>query len=115
VEVGVFTAPGESAVAVIGPGDLGFAPRGSGHYLRNVGDASAHVVLIFDPPTGLFTNVDVNNFLGAFPAAWAAASLNAQPAVAAAFDYSRGGFAAAMAPSPAAAVTKRATDELRRR
>ena len=37
IEVGVFLAPGESETAVIGPGDVGFAPQGSGHYLRNVG------------------------------------------------------------------------------
>jgi len=38
VEVGVFLAPGESASGVMGPGDVGFAPQGSGHYLRNICD-----------------------------------------------------------------------------
>lgn len=37
LEVGVFLAPGESASGVMGPGDVGFAPQGSGHYLRNIG------------------------------------------------------------------------------
>jgi oxalate decarboxylase/phosphoglucose isomerase-like protein (cupin superfamily) len=48
VEVGVFTKPGEFDTAIIGPGDLGAAPRGSGHYLRNIGEDDAHVVLIFN-------------------------------------------------------------------
>lgn len=101
VETGVFLAPGSYVNDVLATGDLGFAPRGSGHYLRNPSpDVAADVVLIFD--AGLFTNVDVSNFLGAVPAPLVAASLNIRPAAAAAIDYSRGGFAPG-SPRPAAA------------
>lgn len=95
-EVGVFTEPGQSASAVLQPGDLGFAPRGSGHYLKNIGQTMGYVVLIFND--GLFTNVDVGNFLGAFPPSWTAASLNVSGDAAAGIDYSLGGFAPAQLP-----------------
>lgn len=48
LEVGVFLAPGESETGVMYAGDLGFAPRGSGHYLKNIGKDWAYVVLIFN-------------------------------------------------------------------
>uniref|UniRef100_A0A383W9E2 Cupin type-1 domain-containing protein n=1 Tax=Tetradesmus obliquus TaxID=3088 RepID=A0A383W9E2_TETOB len=96
LEVGVFTEPGQSAGGVLQPGDLGFAPRGSGHYLRNIGQQMAHVVLIFN--AGLFTNVDVGNFLGTVPPAYVAASLNISDAAAREIDYSLGGFAPAQLP-----------------
>jgi oxalate decarboxylase len=97
LEVGVFTEPGQSAGGVMQPGDVGFAPRGSGHYLRNIGQQMAHVVLIFN--AGLFTNVDVSNFLGTAPRSYVAASLNISDGDAGSIDYSLGGFAPAQ-PSP---------------
>jgi hypothetical protein len=96
LEVGVFLAPGNSATGVIGPGDLGFAPQGSGHYLRNLGKEAAHVVLIFN--SGTFTNVDLNNFLGTFPPSWVAASLDISTAEAQEVDYDLPGFAPALKP-----------------
>jgi oxalate decarboxylase len=79
-------------------GDVGFAPQGSGHYLRNLGKEMAHVVLIFN--SGEFTNVDVNNFLGVFPPSWVAASLDISTADAEAIDYNLPGFAPAQKPQP---------------
>jgi hypothetical protein len=98
LEVGVFLAPGESATAVMDAGDVGFAPQGSGHYLRNLGEDMAHVVLIFN--SGEFTNVDLNNFLGVFPPSWVAASLDTSTADARGIDYNLPGFAPALKPQP---------------
>lgn len=98
LEVGVFLAPGESAHGVIGAGDLGFAPQGSGHYLRNIGDEMAYVVLIFN--SGEFTNVDINNFLGVFPPSWVAASLDISTREAEEINYNLPGFAPAQHPEP---------------
>ena len=90
-EVGVFTSPGQSVTGTLNPGDLGFAPRGSGHYVKNTGTTPGHVVLIFN--AGEFTNVDVVNFLGAFPPSWAAASLNISTTAAKGINYGLAGFA----------------------
>lgn len=95
-EVGVFTAPGESVTGTLNPGDLGFAPRGSGHYVKNIGTTPGYVVLIFN--AGEFTDVELVNFLGAFPPSWAAASLNVGTAAVKGFDFGLAGFA----PQPAA-------------
>lgn len=94
VETGVFLGPGEFTSAVLQAGDLGFAPRGSGHYIRNPNNSPVTMVLIFD--AGVFTNVDINNFLGAVPPSWAAASLGISTAAAKAFNYSRPTFAPAV-------------------
>lgn len=102
VEVGVFTAPGEGETAVIGAGDLGFAPVGSGHYIRNIGKEDSYVVLIFNK--GLFNNVELTNTLGTVPPSWVAASLNTDDATARAIDYTRTGFAPLMKPAAAAAA-----------
>ncbi|KAF8069382.1 oxdD [Scenedesmus sp. PABB004] len=100
-EVGVFTAVGASASGVLRPGDLGFAPRGSGHYLRNVGPTPGAVVLIFD--AGRFSNVDVGNFLGASPPSWTAASLNISGQLARRINYALPGFAPRQGPPPSGA------------
>lgn len=79
-------------------GDVGFAPQGSGHYLRNLGQEMAHVVLIFN--SGEFTNVDVNNFLGVVPPSWVAASLDISNMEAQGINYKLPGFAPAQRPAP---------------
>jgi oxalate decarboxylase len=98
LEVGVFLEPGEFATGVMRAGDVGFAPQGSGHYLRNLGQEMAHVVLIFN--SGEFTNVDVNNFLGVVPPSWVAASLDISTEEARAINYNLPGFAPAQRPAP---------------
>ncbi|KAF6259616.1 RmlC-like cupin [Scenedesmus sp. NREL 46B-D3] len=97
LEVGVFTEPGQSATGILRSGDLGFAPHGSGHYLRNIGQQSAYVVLIFNQ--GLFTDVEIGNFLGTVPTSYVAASLNISDDAVKAFDLSLGGFAPGQRPS----------------
>jgi oxalate decarboxylase/phosphoglucose isomerase-like protein (cupin superfamily) len=94
VEVGIFTEPGAAVTATIGPGDLGFAPTATGHYVRNVGNTTAHLALIFDTPR--IATVDVSNFLGAMPPSWVATSLGVDTAAARAFDFSRVGVPGAL-------------------
>uniref|UniRef100_A0A383W7J2 Cupin type-1 domain-containing protein n=1 Tax=Tetradesmus obliquus TaxID=3088 RepID=A0A383W7J2_TETOB len=89
VEVGVFTAPGESITATIGPGDVGFAPVGSGHYVRNIGKDPAYLVLVFN--NGVFTSIDVSNFLGAVPPSWLAAGLGISSDEARSINYKLAG------------------------
>lgn len=98
LEVGVFLEPGEFATGVMREGDVGFAPQGSGHYLRNLGQEMAHVVLIFN--SGEFTNVDVNNFLGVVPPSWVAATLDISIEEARGINYNLPGFAPTQRPSP---------------
>lgn len=90
----MFLSPGESVTGIMQPGDVGFAPRSSGHYLRNVGRDFAHVVLIFN--SGHFTNVDLNNFLGVSPPSLVAASLDISTADAKEINYNLPGFAPAL-------------------
>ncbi|KAK9862584.1 hypothetical protein WJX84_008476 [Apatococcus fuscideae] len=73
LQFGVFNGTGEVSLGYGGPGDVGYAPQGSGHYFINTGDTTAHVVLIWD--SGLFTNIEVNDFLGVFSPSWTATSL----------------------------------------
>jgi oxalate decarboxylase len=91
LETGIFLAPEKYVNDVLQPGDVGFAPRGSAHYLRNTGSQAAYVVLIFN--AGVFTNIDVSNFLGAVPPSWSAASLNISTEAAQGINYRLGGFA----------------------
>jgi oxalate decarboxylase len=97
VEAGVFLRPGSSFDGQLGPGDVGFAPRGSAHYLRNPTTEPAFVVLVFND--GKFTDIELPNFLGTVPSAWTAASLNTSAQVVSSIDYSRAGFALPM-PAP---------------
>ncbi|KAK9837295.1 hypothetical protein WJX81_004372 [Elliptochloris bilobata] len=84
VEAGVFLAPGRSDTGVMRTGDAGFAPRGSGHYLRNTADKPAFVLLFFN--AGKFTNIDIQWFVGTLPSPAVAASLNASEGFARSLD-----------------------------
>lgn len=105
VDVGVFLGPSQGAInGTLRAGDVGFAPRGSAHYVRNANaDKPALVVLIFD--AGVFTNIDVNNFLGSFPTSWTAASLSADPALLQQIQYDLNGFAPAPEEKAASLIT----------
>jgi oxalate decarboxylase len=98
VEAGVFLKPGSSYDGQLGPGDVGFAPRGSAHYLRNPTTEPAFVVLVFND--GRFTDIELSNFLGTVPGAWTAASLNTSAEVVSSIDYKRAGFALPLPPPP---------------
>jgi len=72
VQAGVVGAAGEEQTAVLAPGDLAFAPMNWLHYLANVGEEEATVVLYHDAvPMGA---IDLSVVLGAFPPELLAAS-----------------------------------------
>lgn len=94
LEVGIFLSPGNSTKYTLRGGDLGFAPSGSAHYLRNVDTKNpAYGILIFN--NGVFTDIEMNNFLGVFPSAWVATSLNISLAAAQDINYNQPGYAPA--------------------
>ncbi|EIE22888.1 RmlC-like cupin [Coccomyxa subellipsoidea C-169] len=83
---GVFMKPGEYEDGFLGPGDAGYAPKGSAHWLLNASnDTDAYVVLIFDD--GTFTNIDLPWFIGNVDPEITAASLNTSVAFAKAINY----------------------------
>ena len=65
MQVGLVVRPGEHEETVIHAGDAGFAPKSIQHYIRNVGQGTARIVLIFN--AGVFTNIDVGFMLGNVP------------------------------------------------
>ncbi len=97
-EAAVFLKPGVSTLATLNPHDVGFAKMGTGHWIVNKSNFDAYMILIFKSDNGVFTDIEMPNFVGAFPTAWVAASLNTTTAFAESIDYSLTGFA----PKPAA-------------
>ena len=48
----VFGSGGRAATAEFGPGDVGYAPMGVGHYIENTGDEDCRILIVFNsPPT----------------------------------------------------------------
>ncbi len=65
-QVGVFLEPGVFEEAVLGAGDVGYAPKGSGHWLQNPSETEdAYCILIFDD--GPFTSIELPWVLGNVP------------------------------------------------
>lgn len=91
-EAGVFLQPGVSTLSTLNAGDVGFAGKGTGHWIKNKSDFEAYMVLIFRSDDGKFTDIESGNFMGAFPPAWVAASLNTTSAFAESIN-SQNGFA----------------------
>ncbi|KAK9843134.1 hypothetical protein WJX74_007541 [Apatococcus lobatus] len=92
LQFGVFNGTGRVSEGFGGPGDVGYAPKGSGHYFINTGNTDAYVILVWDK--GLFTNVEVENFLGVFSPSWVATSLNTSLAFAQSLSTSTTGIVA---------------------
>lgn len=62
----MFTEPAVYEEGYLGPGDAGYAPKGSAHWLKNnSNDTDAYMVLIFND--GVFTNIDLPWFIGNVP------------------------------------------------
>ena len=71
----MFERAGVNQAVSLGPGDAGFAPRGSAHWLRNTGTTDGFMILMFDG--GVFTNEDIGGFIGTLPVDVVASTLNA--------------------------------------
>ena len=62
----MFTEPGVHEQSILGAGDVGYAPKGAGHWLANNSTTeAAYVILIFDD--GPFTDIDLPWMLGNAP------------------------------------------------
>lgn len=62
----MFTEPGVHEESILGPGDVGYAPKGAGHWLANTSKTDpAYIILIFDD--GPFTDIDLPWMLGNVP------------------------------------------------
>ena len=66
VQLGVFEEPGKVTRQSLSPGDVGFVPRGTGHWIKNTSSQPGFLILVFNSPS--FTNVDLPGWLGSFPA-----------------------------------------------
>ncbi|CAL8464787.1 g4322 [Coccomyxa elongata] len=86
VRVGVFTEPGVHEESILGPGDVGYAPKGAGHWLANTSKTEpAYIILIFDG--GPFTDIDLPWMLGNVPYQVTATTLNTTVAFPEAVNY----------------------------
>ena len=64
LQLGVFNGTGQVSQNTLNAGDVGFAPRGSGHWLKT-GSQPAWLLLIFN--SGVFTDIESFSFVGNFP------------------------------------------------
>jgi oxalate decarboxylase len=44
----VFLSQGKTSTVELGPGYVGYVPRGCGHYIENIGDDDVHAVVVFN-------------------------------------------------------------------
>ncbi|KAA6424832.1 MAG: oxalate decarboxylase [Trebouxia sp. A1-2] len=82
-----------SGVNTLGPNDLGVAPAGLGHFLKNADpENDAWMILVFN--NGSFTNLEIEDWIGNFPLSYTALSLNTSLDFVQQFNFSRSGLVA---------------------
>ncbi|MBX3379982.1 MAG: cupin domain-containing protein [Phycisphaeraceae bacterium] len=64
-EVGVFLAEGKAVIDQYEAGDIGYAPMGSGHYIRNTGKGVCRVLLGFN--NGHYQAIDMSEWIAGTP------------------------------------------------
>lgn len=64
-QAGVITGPGKFQKSYLSAGDAGYAPKGSAHYIKALGNEPSYAILMFDQ--GQFTNIDFPVFLSQVP------------------------------------------------
>jgi oxalate decarboxylase len=57
----VFGSRGRSRTDEFGPGDIGFIPRGYGHYIENIGNEDVVVVIAFN--NGLYESISLTAWM----------------------------------------------------
>lgn len=62
----VFGSHGRTRTEEYGPGNVGFAPQGYGHYIEQVGDEPTEVLILFN--SGEFQEISLGAWLGGNPA-----------------------------------------------
>jgi oxalate decarboxylase len=65
VRMTVFGGKGRSRTFDFGPGDVGCVPLGYGHYLENIGEQDAEVVLVFN--SGTYEDISASPWLAGNP------------------------------------------------
>ncbi|HEX2529191.1 MAG TPA: cupin domain-containing protein [Geminicoccus sp.] len=88
----VFDAGPRAQTADFHPGDIGYVPRGHGHYIENTGQEDLHVVTVFKAPE----YQDLSNWLARTPPELVAQHLNMDIAVVRTFQATRYGIQAAV-------------------
>lgn len=82
-----------SGVNTLGPNDLGVAPAGLGHFIKNADpENDAWMILVFN--NGSFTNLEIEDWIGNFPLSYTALSLNTSLDFVQQFNFSRSGLVA---------------------
>ncbi len=61
----VFGSQGRARTAEYGPGDVGLAPQGYGHYLENIGSEECRMLLMFN--SGEYQDISLTQWLSANP------------------------------------------------
>jgi len=65
VRMTVFGSKGRARTAEYGPGDVGFAPQGYGHYLENIGSEECQMLLMFN--SGEYQEITLSEWLASNP------------------------------------------------
>ncbi len=65
VRMGLFGSHGRYREEDFGQGDAGYVPQGFGHYVKNVGDSSARLLIVFDK--GEYEEISLSGWLAANP------------------------------------------------
>jgi len=73
-EMGVFLAEGQIVTEQFEQGDVGYAPMGSGHYIRNTGDGMLRILVGFN--NGLYESNDISAWMASTPPDVLATNLN---------------------------------------
>src|SRR5271157_1329 len=68
----VFGSHGRTRTEQYGPGNVGFAPQGYGHYIEQMGDESTELLILFN--NGEFQEISLSGWLGGNPATLLAAN-----------------------------------------
>jgi oxalate decarboxylase len=79
----VFGSKGRARTAEFGPGDVGFAPRGYGHYIENIGTDECRMLLMFN--SGAYEEISFSGWLASNPRALVATNFGVPESVIAGF------------------------------
>ena len=61
----VFASSGRAETAEFGPGDVGYAPQGYGHYIENIGPQECRVLLVLN--SGVYEDISLSGWLASNP------------------------------------------------
>lgn len=65
LQLGIFNATGQTTQQTLHTGDVGYVPKGTGHWIKSPTAEPGFMILVFN--SGTFTNVDAPEWLGSLP------------------------------------------------